>query len=74
MDESQVLDLLSRQLSSPVRWVESMQVLAGKTKGLILEVGPGKVLAGLMKRIEREANVVSLTSIDGLDSIPPRDG
>jgi [acyl-carrier-protein] S-malonyltransferase len=73
-DEGQVLELLSRQLSSPVRWVESMQVLAGRTGEPILEVGPGKVLAGLMKRIHREANVVNLSSVDGLDSLPLGDG
>jgi [acyl-carrier-protein] S-malonyltransferase len=69
-DEGQAPDLLSRQLSSPVRWVESMQVLAERADGPILEVGPGKVLAGLMKRIHRDANVVNLTSIDGLNSLP----
>ncbi|MFH1756385.1 MAG: ACP S-malonyltransferase [Candidatus Latescibacterota bacterium] len=68
-DEAQVLDLLARQLSSPVRWVESMQVLAGRAAGPVLEVGPGKVLAGLMKRIDRDANVVNLTSTEDLDSL-----
>jgi [acyl-carrier-protein] S-malonyltransferase len=68
-DEGQALELLSRQLSSPVRWVESMQVLAGRSDEPILEVGPGKVLAGLMKRIHREADVVNLTSMDGLESL-----
>jgi [acyl-carrier-protein] S-malonyltransferase len=73
-NEGQVLDLLSRQLSSPVRWVESMQVLARGADQPILEVGPGKVLAGLMKRIDRGANMVNLTSVDGLDSIPQGSG
>jgi [acyl-carrier-protein] S-malonyltransferase len=73
-DGGQVLDLLSRQLSSPVRWVESMQVLAASSDGPILEAGPGKVLAGLMKRIQRDASMVNLTSVDGLDSIARGDG
>lgn len=72
-DEEQVMELLSRQLSAPVRWVESMQVLAERADEPILEVGPGKVLAGLMKRIKGDADVVNLTSIDGLDSIPRGD-
>ena len=50
-DPGQVLDLLARQLSSPVRWTESMGVFAQACRGVVYEVGPGKVLSGLMKRI-----------------------
>jgi len=50
-DHGQVVDLLARQLSSPVRWTESMRVFAGECRDAIYEVGPGKVLSGLMKRI-----------------------
>lgn len=68
--DGEVPDLLSRQLSSPVRWVESMQAFAKSAGRPILEVGPGKVLAGLMKRIDRNADVLSLTSVEELDAIP----
>jgi len=68
-NEEEVPDLLARQLSSPVRWVESMQVLAERNDGPVLEAGPGKVLAGLMKRIHRDTDVAALTSVDGLDGI-----
>ncbi|MBI5937183.1 MAG: ACP S-malonyltransferase [Betaproteobacteria bacterium] len=47
----QIRDALARQLYSPVRWVESVQHIAGQGAELILEAGPGKVLAGLNKRI-----------------------
>ena len=47
----EIIDALSRQLTSPVRWSESMQMLAQRWDGEIFEVGPGRVLAGLMKRI-----------------------
>ena len=50
-DSDQVVDLLARQLSSPVRWTESMRVFAGECRDPIYEVGPGKVLSGLIKRI-----------------------
>ncbi len=63
-----VLDLLARQLSSPVRWVESMRALAGRDETSILEVGPGKVLAGLMKRIDESAHVFCLTDVDNLEA------
>lgn len=53
----EIIDALSRQLTSPVRWSESMRLLASEWDGEILEVGPGKVLTGLMKRIERARGV-----------------
>ncbi len=65
-DPNAVIDLLSRQLSSPVRWTQSMETLAGLTPGAVYEVGPGAVLGGLMKRIVSGADVVSLSSIDAL--------
>jgi [acyl-carrier-protein] S-malonyltransferase len=47
-------DALVRQIDSPVRWVESVRVLAGEGVRRGLEVGPGNVLAGLVRRIEKE--------------------
>lgn len=46
-----IKDALVRQLHSPVRWVETMQSLAGQGIERCVECGPGKVLAGLVKRI-----------------------
>jgi [acyl-carrier-protein] S-malonyltransferase len=58
-----VVGLLSRQLSSPVQWVKSMRTLAEFHRGPVFEVGPGKVLTGLMKRIVPELAVKPLTEI-----------
>ena len=66
-DGSQVVDLLARQLSSPVRWTASMKTYARATASQVYEVGPGKVLAGLMKRIVDDVSVLSLTSVDLLN-------
>ena len=49
-----IRDALVRQLVSPVRWVEIIQAMAGKGVGSVVECGPGKVLAGLNKRIARD--------------------
>jgi len=48
----EIIDALSRQLTSPVLWSDSMVALCRQWSGPILEVGPGKVLAGLLKRID----------------------
>jgi len=52
---TQARDSLVRQVSSPVRWLESVQALIGKGVNTFIEVGPGKVLSGLMRQISREA-------------------
>jgi [acyl-carrier-protein] S-malonyltransferase len=52
-------DALVRQVSSPVRWLESMQLLMQEGVQTFIEVGPGKVLCGLIRQIEREANCLS---------------
>lgn len=65
-NEGEVVELLSRQLSSPVQWVASMRSLAALFRGPVFEVGPGKVLGGLMKRIVPELSVTSLTEVAGL--------
>lgn len=64
-DAEQIRDALARQLYSPVRWVESVQHIAGQGAQLILEAGPGKVLAGLNKRIV-EVPTLALADAAGL--------
>ncbi len=50
-DPAQIRELMSRQLCSPVRWYESMQLLAGENIEIFVEIGPGKVLTGLLRKI-----------------------
>lgn len=50
-DPAAIKEALARQLHSPVRWVETVQALAGQGIERCVECGPGKVLAGLVKRI-----------------------
>jgi len=63
VDPEQVVGLLSRQLSSPVRWVSSMRNLAASYTGPVFETGPGKVLTGLMKRIAPELPVIPMSEL-----------
>ncbi len=69
----QVIDALSRQLTSPVLWSDSMRLLAAEWDGEILEVGPGKVLSGLMKRIERGRSVEPVGTADQLAQVIERE-
>jgi [acyl-carrier-protein] S-malonyltransferase len=62
-----IRDALVRQLHSPVRWVESVRAIAGRGIGLIAECGPGKVLAGLNKRILDAVPGVALSDVAALD-------
>lgn len=59
-DPDAIKDALARQLYSPVRWVESMQAFAAQGVTKIAECGPGKVLAGLNKRILSDVPTVAL--------------
>lgn len=53
-DPTTIRERLTAQLYSPVRWVETVRAMAAAGASLLLEVGPGKVLAGLTKRIDRD--------------------
>jgi [acyl-carrier-protein] S-malonyltransferase len=55
-DPDEIRDVLMRQLISPVRWEESMRTLLADGYDQFYEVGPGRVLRGLLKRIDRRVS------------------
>jgi [acyl-carrier-protein] S-malonyltransferase len=57
---SQIREELLKQLCSSVQWQRSVEYMAGQGVGKFIEIGPGKVLAGLIKRISREAEMVNI--------------
>jgi [acyl-carrier-protein] S-malonyltransferase len=59
-----IRQLLVRQLSSPVRWADTVRALAAGGMGQLIECGPGKVLTGLNRRIERRAGLEFLALED----------
>ncbi|WP_274572114.1 ACP S-malonyltransferase [Neisseria leonii] len=61
-DDAQIKDALVRQLYSPVRWTETVNLLVEQGVAESAECGPGKVLAGLAKRINKEAVCHALVS------------
>lgn len=67
-DAGRVKELLIRQVDSPVRWEESVRAMAAAGVTHVLEIGPGKVLAGLVKRIAKEIAVVSVGDSAGIEA------
>ncbi|BAK78004.1 malonyl CoA-acyl carrier protein transacylase [Pseudogulbenkiania sp. NH8B] len=67
-DPAQIRDALVRQLYSPVRWTETVQKLAADGVLQLAECGPGKVLAGLAKRIDGNVKGLALTDAAALQA------
>ncbi|MDQ0245647.1 [acyl-carrier-protein] S-malonyltransferase [Bacillus fengqiuensis] len=66
-DKEEIKQRLVEQLYSPVRWEESIQTLMNDGVDTFIEIGPGKVLAGLIKKINRRATVFSVYDIQSLN-------
>lgn len=66
-NEDRIKDALARQLYSPVRWVETVQEFSRLGVTHIAECGPGKVLAGLNKRIDAAMQMFALTDADAIN-------
>jgi [acyl-carrier-protein] S-malonyltransferase len=69
---AEIKELLVRQVTSPVRWSESMQWLVAQGFGRFIELGPGNVLGGLMKRINKDVEMLSISDSATLDAAVKR--
>jgi [acyl-carrier-protein] S-malonyltransferase len=69
-----VRDGLKRQVTSPVRWEESMRVLRTQAVELFVEVGPAKVLTGLLRQIDRQAESLHVEDVASLNEVLARLG
>ena len=65
---AEIKELLVRQVTSPVRWSESMQWLVAEGFTRFIELGPGNVLSGLMKRINKDVEMLSVSDVPTLDA------
>ena len=68
-EPSEIKDLLIRQIESPVRWRESIIYMIDKGTKTFVEIGPGKVLSGLVKRIDKDKNLLSINEIEDIKNI-----
>ncbi len=64
---SKVREGLKRQVTAPVQWEQSMRVLRAEGVDVFVEVGPGKVLAGLLRQIDRQAECLRVEDVASLN-------
>lgn len=68
-DADVIRQRLVEQLYAPVRWVETVQKMQADGVGMLVEAGPGKVLTGLTRRIDRKLKAVALFEPQGFDDL-----
>lgn len=65
-DDTEIRSLLARQISEPVRWVETINAMHQTGVTGLLECGPGKVLSGLTRRINRDITCIPLITMESI--------
>jgi [acyl-carrier-protein] S-malonyltransferase len=68
-DASRIKHLLVRQVDGPVRWEDCVRKMHADGVRLALEIGPGRVLKGLVKRIAKDIRVLPVSSIASIDAV-----
>ena len=66
-DTAAVKELLRDQVSSSVMWQQSMEKMIENGVDTFVEIGPGKTLAGFMKRIKKDVTMITITSVDDIE-------
>src|SRR5262249_31202427 len=62
-------DALIRQIPNPVKWWQSIEALVREGVTTFIEVGPGKVLTGLIKKITKEAHLFNVENVDDYEQL-----
>ena len=70
---NEIKKLLIQQIESPVRWRESVKYMIDNGVKKFIEIGPGKVLSGLIKRIDRSVGIVTVNDINDIKNISLND-
>ena len=66
---NEIKKLLIKQIESPVRWRESIEYMILKGTKTFIEIGPGKVLSGLIKRINKDVKVLNIETLEDIQGI-----
>ena len=67
-DAAEIRSMLENQVTGSVRWTESIQLLIARGHRSFLELGPGKVVAGLVSKIDKEVTVHSVEDLTSLEA------
>ena len=68
-NSDEVKKLLIAQIEEPVRWRESIKYMITEGTSTFIEIGPGKVLSGLIKRINKEVKVLNIDKVEDIQSL-----
>ena len=68
-DKSIIFSNLSKQMSNRVKWVDSIKLLESKNEKNIIEIGPGKVLTGIIKKISKNFNHFNINEVSDIEFI-----
>lgn len=71
-DAGDVKPLLMKQVSSSVRWQQSVETMLADGVDTFIEIGPGKTLAGFMRKIDRTAKVLNIEKLEDVDKVVAR--
>lgn len=73
-EKERVKTLLTKQVSSPVKWQQTMEKMLQDGVDTFIEIGPGKTLCGFMKKINRDVTAISIEKVDDLEKLPGKAG
>ena len=68
-EAADVKPLLMKQVSSSVRWEQSVRAMLADGVDTFIEIGPGKTLAGFMKKIDRTVKVLNIEKLEDVDKV-----
>jgi len=68
-EADEVKPLLTKQVSSSVRWQQSVETMLADGVDTFIEIGPGKTLAGFMRKIDRSAKVYNVEKLEDVQKV-----
>jgi [acyl-carrier-protein] S-malonyltransferase len=68
-DETQIRSLLQRQISSSVRWQQSVEHMIAQGVDTFVEIGPGRTLAGFIRKIDRNVKVYNIQTVEDVQTV-----
>ena len=68
-ETEQVADLLTSQISAPVKWQQSVEKMIENGINIFIEIGPGKTLTGFLKKINRNIQSFNIEKVEDLDTV-----